>query len=85
AMRKQYPDREILLKLDALIKTKKPRFEQFYTFRDDFDEQRVVKKILAVWNGIQKEVFIPNEESRYCFSCEYKSHCNNWFTQKMVA
>ena len=85
AMRKEYPGRDILLKLDALIKTKKPRFEQFYTFRDDLDEQRTIKKILAVWDGIQKEVFIPNEESRYCSGCEYKFHCNDWFAQRMVA
>ena len=85
AMRKRYPDRNILLKLDALIKTKKPRFEQFYTYRDEVAEQRAVKKILAVWDGIQKEVFIPNEESRYCSNCEQKLNCNDWFNQRRAA
>ena len=85
AMKKRYPGREILLKLDALIKTKKPRFEQFYTYRDEVAEQRVIKKILAVWDGIQKEVFIPNEESMFCGNCEQKLNCNNWFAGRRAA
>jgi putative RecB family exonuclease len=85
AMKEQYPDRDFMLKLDALIKTKTPRFEQFYTFRDELAEQRLKRKILAVWNGIEKEVFIPNEESWFCKGCEYKSHCNNWFEERRAA
>ena len=85
AMKEKYPDREFVLKLDALIKTKKPRFEQFYTFRDELAEQRLKRKILAVWEGIEKEVFIPNEESWFCPGCEYKSHCNDWFEERRAA
>jgi putative RecB family exonuclease len=82
AMREAYPDREIILKLDALIKTRKPKFEQFYTFRDEEAEQRLKRKIAAVWQGIEREVFIPNEESWFCGSCEYKTHCNEWFLRR---
>ena len=85
AMKEQYPDRDFMLKLDALIKTKTPKFEQFYTFRDELAEQRLKRKILAVWNGIEKEVFIPNEESWFCKGCEYKSHCNDWFEERRAA
>ena len=50
--------REILLKLDCLIKTKKPRFEQYYTTRSYVDELRLLRKIEKVWEGM--EHFISN-------------------------
>jgi putative RecB family exonuclease len=74
-----YEDREILLRLDCLIKTKTPRFEQFYSTRSAFEEMKAVKKILAVWQGISQGVFIPNEESWKCAGCAYKSACEAWF------
>ena len=72
-------DREILLRFDCLVKTKVPKLEQYYTTRSEVDEKRVVKKILAVWDGIQKAVFIPNDESWKCGGCAYKKACDNWF------
>lgn len=74
-----YRDREVLLRLDCLVKTKKPKFEQYYTTRSLKDEQRAIRKIQAVWGGIQKGVFIPNDESWKCSGCVYKSACNEWF------
>ncbi|MBF0259579.1 MAG: PD-(D/E)XK nuclease family protein [Desulfamplus sp.] len=75
-----YVDREIVLKLDCLVKTKTPRFEQVYTSRNSDDEQRAVKKIKEVCNGIQKEVFIPNADGSWkCGGCEYKVYCDDWF------
>jgi len=70
---------EILLRFDCLIKTKKPKFEQYYAIRTEEDEQRTAKKILSVWEGIQKGVFTPNDSSWKCNGCSYKSHCNQWF------
>jgi putative RecB family exonuclease len=74
-----YADREILLKLDCLIKTKTPRFEAYYTTRSEKDERRAMRKILAVANGIEKAVFVPNDTSWKCKDCTYKTHCNDWF------
>ena len=76
-----YSDREILLKFDCLIKTKTPKFEQYYTTRSEIDEIRAVKKILEVWNGINKGVFIPNDGSSNwkCKGCAYKKACDDWF------
>ncbi|MCK4378989.1 MAG: PD-(D/E)XK nuclease family protein, partial [Deltaproteobacteria bacterium] len=85
AMKQQYPDREIILKLDTLIKTKKPRFEQFYTYRSEIDEIRTIKKIKAVWQGIQNGTFIPNDTSWKCPGCAYQNHCNEWFEQQEEA
>jgi len=74
-----YADREILLKLDCLIKTKTPRFEAYYTTRSEKDERRAIRKILAVAHGITKGIFIPNDTSWKCKDCTYKTHCNDWF------
>lgn len=70
-----YQDREILLKLDCMIKTKQPRFERYYTTRSAADENRLIKKVVSVWDGIQKGVFIANDGSWKCNYCEYREYC----------
>ena len=77
AKRNGFGDREIVLKVDALIKTQKPRFESLYTTRTDSDERKATKKILEVWHGIQNNIFIQNEASWLCSKCEYRTHCDN--------
>jgi len=74
-----YGNREILLKFDALIKTKTPKFEPYWTVRSEIDERRVTKKILQVWEGITKRVFVPNDTSWKCKGCAYKNACDEWF------
>jgi len=69
AKKNGFGDREIALKVDALIKTKKPRFKSVYTYRTD---------ALEAWSGIQKNVFIPNDSSWLCSRCEYRTYCDNW-------
>jgi putative RecB family exonuclease len=73
-----YKDREILLKFDCLIKTKTPKFEQFYTSRSEIEEKRALKKIQEVWRGIHKEVFIPNDTHWKCKNCGFKRHCDQF-------
>jgi len=73
-----YQDREILLKLDCLIKTKSPRFEQFYTSRSEVEERRMIKKIQEVWRGMDKGIFIPNDGHWKCQSCGYKKKCDEF-------
>jgi putative RecB family exonuclease len=58
-----FSDREILLKFDCLVKTKTPKFEQYYTTRTETDELRLIHKIQTVWDGIYKGVYIPNDTS----------------------
>ena len=79
ARKNGFADREILLRLDCLIKTKTPKFEQYYTTRDQTDETRLTAKILKVWDGIQKGVFVPNDTSWKCANCLYRSTCDEWF------
>lgn len=74
-----FADRQILLRLDCLIKTKVSKFSQYYTSRSEMDEIKAIKKILSVWDGICKGVFIPNPESWRCASCGYAGVCDAWF------
>jgi putative RecB family exonuclease len=74
-----FAEREILLKFDCLVKTKTPKFEQYYTTRTETDELRLVRKIQRVWEGIHKGVFIPNDTSWKCKTCPYKQACDKWF------
>ncbi len=77
-----YADREILLRIDCLIKTIKPKFEQYYTVRTEIDEIRLIKKIHQVWDGISKSVFVPNDTSWKCKNCAYKTACDQWFLRR---
>jgi putative RecB family exonuclease len=74
-----FADREILLRFDCLIKTKKPKFESYYTIRTENDEKRMIKKIQQVWNGISKGVFVPNDSSYRHKNCQYRQYCDEWF------
>lgn len=80
-----YMDRVILLKFDTLIKTKIPKFEQYWTTRSELDENRLIRKYVQVWDGIQKGVFIPNDTSWKCKNCSYKTACNEWFNERSAA
>ncbi|BBO76229.1 hypothetical protein DSCW_36460 [Desulfosarcina widdelii] len=73
-----YGDREILLRFDTLIKTKTPKFEQYWTVRSELDERRLIKKATQVWDGISKGVFIPNDTSWKCKGCAYKQACDEY-------
>jgi putative RecB family exonuclease len=76
AKRSGYADREILLRFDTLIKTKTPKFEQYWTTRCELDERRLIKKAGQVWDGIQKGVFVANDTSWKCKGCAYKRACD---------
>ncbi len=79
-----YADSDILLRFDCLIKTKKPKFESYYTTRSKKDEIRAQKKILEVAKGISRGIFIPNDSpSNYkCKNCSYKKNCDAWFMEE---
>ena len=77
-----YGSRNIIMKLDCLIKTKIPQFKRYYTARDMLDELQAARKIRAVWKGISKGVFIPNDTSWKCAECFYKSACKDWFREE---
>ena len=73
-----YGEQDLLL-AGRLIKTKIPKFEQYYTARGDWEERRTIKKIQAVWEGITQGVFVPRDGSWKCGNCGYKTACKEWF------
>ena len=73
-----YEDRRILSRFDCLIKTKKPKFQQYYTTRSISDEARVSKIAQSVWDGIDKKIFIPAKSGWKCKGCEFKTACDDW-------
>lgn len=81
ALHDGYTEGEILLRFDCLIKTKTPKFEQYYTVRTAEDVQRAERKIQQVWNAIESGVFVPNDTSWKCSGCAYRQHCDRWFLQ----
>jgi len=82
AKRSGYADREILLRFDTLIKTKTPKFEQYWTTRSQLDERRLMKKAAQVWDGISKGVFVANDTSWKCKGCAYKQVCDAYLEGK---
>ena len=78
AKKNGYADKEVMLRFDALIKTKEPKFEQYYTSRTEEDFQRLSTQIKTVWQGIQREVFVPNTNSWKCSCCEFKGACDRY-------
>jgi putative RecB family exonuclease len=77
-----YGEQDLLLRLDVLIKTKVPKFEQYYTARGDWEEKRTIKKINAVWQAISQGIFIPNDTSWKCANCGFKTACKEWFIEE---
>jgi putative RecB family exonuclease len=77
-----YADREIILKFDTLIKTKKPKFEQYFTVRSEIDELRAIRKIQAVWAAIQSHSFVPNDTGWKHKNCAYRKVCDEWFLRR---
>jgi len=84
AKRTDFSDREIYLRFDCLIKTKKPKFEQYYSIRSKEDDIRTIRIIQQVWDGISKGVFIPNTSSWKCNYCFYKDACDEWFQKTEI-
>ena len=74
-----FAGRELLLRLDTLIKTKTPKFEQYYTTRSQQDEQGALKRVLAAWEGISKGVYLPASAGSWrCSGCVYQEACGQW-------
>lgn len=73
-----FADREVLCKFDCLLKTKVPRFEQYYTVRGREDELRAITRINQTWEAITKGVFTPNDTSWKCKGCVYQNACKKY-------
>ncbi len=62
------PKVKTTLRLDVLLNTKTPRFEQFSTTRNEADHFIFYNLCQEVYKGIPKEIFLPNP-SWNCRDC----------------
>lgn len=75
-----FSDRDMILKLDCLIKTQTPKYEQYYTVRNHSDISKLLNVIKSVSKGIAHEVFTPTATGWMCTNCGFKTHCDQWLT-----
>lgn len=74
-----FEDREILLRFDCMIKTKTPKFKQFYTSRTEEDIRKTQTRIKQTWNAIQHEVFVPAMPTNWkCSCCAFQDACGQF-------
>jgi len=52
-------DRDLMLRLDVLTKSKKPQFLRYPMYRDDHDIARLFEIVEGVWRAIEAEAFYP--------------------------
>jgi RecB family exonuclease len=71
-----YPESE--LRLCVLLKQKTPAVEMVSTKRTMQQRQRLVRRIMAVRDAIEREVFYPIE-SYICGNCAYYEQCHKEF------
>ena len=69
---------EANFRFDVVTKAKEPAVQILRAVRTDEDSDRLIKVFQAVERGINAGVFIPNESSFFCGSCEFKNACENW-------
>lgn len=65
------------LRLDSLLKTKAPRFDQRPTTRTIEDLAWTARLFAQVASAIRAGAFFPNPSWR-CTECEYFAHCQAW-------
>ena len=65
------------LRLDILLKTKTPRFEQLFTSRHESSHIIFYNLCKEVYQSIQKNIFLPNPSWK-CNGCEYRQVCWLW-------
>lgn len=66
------------LRFDVLVKTKTPQFQSCLTVRNEKDQMRALRIIKEVWRAIENEIFVPQDSSNFCTSCQYQSYCEAW-------
>ena len=64
----------ILLRINCLVKNKKPVFEHRYTVRTPDHDQRFFRLASDILHALEQDAFPPNP-GWVCGSCQIKSHC----------
>ena len=67
-----------VFRYDVVTKTKQPTYNQYITYRNKNDFIKLGKLVQTVEKAVKNEIFLPNETSFYCSSCQFKSACKSW-------
>lgn len=69
------PDKDVLVRFDVLLKTKKAAMERYPVVRNSFDHRRVFGIIREVLRGIEQQIYHPRP-GWYCADCPFKRKCD---------
>ena len=69
--------RENGVRLDVMVRGRKPKIQRLAGKRSDNQLRRHANVIRKVREAIEKEIFYPNE-SYYCNICKYTKFCERW-------
>jgi len=70
-------EQDILFRFDLYLKAKSVDYVKQYTTRSEYDRQRFIKLVRAVYDGISKQVYYPIE-SFMCAGCFHRSECSKF-------
>jgi CRISPR/Cas system-associated exonuclease Cas4 (RecB family) len=69
---------EAKLRLDVLVRNKKPVFQRLEVSIGPEGDARLFELVRAAERGVQAGVFFPNEGSLWCSGCPYGNACSRW-------
>lgn len=77
AYRYLFNRKESGIRIDNMVKTKRPRIERFKVQRNETDYVRLFHIAQTVICGIENGIFFPNP-GWMCADCEFADHCRSW-------
>ncbi len=77
-LEKNYIASDNVFRYDVITKTKEPKYIQYPTYRNKNDFIKLGQLIQIIERAVKNEIFLPNETSFYCSSCQFKNACKSW-------
>ncbi|MCZ6689319.1 MAG: PD-(D/E)XK nuclease family protein [Planctomycetota bacterium] len=78
AIRQLYGLDRANLRLDVLVRNKKPVFQRLEVSQDSEGDARLFELVRAAGRGVEAGVFWPNDGSIWCGGCPFTQACARW-------
>ncbi len=78
AIRQLYELDRANLRLDVLVRNKKPVFQRLEVSQSSEGDARLFELVRAAERGVEAGVFWPNDGSMYCSGCPFSQACAKW-------
>ena len=65
-------------RFDVVTKARTPSYNQYHTERSTEQFERLCAIVRVIEEAVANKVFLPNEQSFFCGSCDFKNHCKKW-------